>query len=115
MLVATEIDQDGEGEELLALQPVRQPAEEEGAAHGADQVGGGGKAHPRLAQARALVDGAREAADKRDLQPVEVPGNAEDHDYESVKAAPGKTVEAVRDLRFEGGGLRHGAPGRSSA
>ena len=99
-----EVDEDGDGEELLAAEAVGEPAEEEGADDGAGEVGAGGCAELGLGEVEAGGgrDGAGEGADEGDLEAVEDPGYAEGCDDEGVEAAPWEAVEALGDVRLEG-------------
>ena len=100
---ADEVDEDGEGEELLAAEAVGEPSEEEGADDGADEVGAGGDAELGFGefQGWAVRDGAGEGSDEGDFEAVEDPGDAEGGDDEGVEAAPGEAVQALGDLGLE--------------
>ena len=90
-------------EQLLAPQPVGQPAEEQRADHRADQIGAGGEADLLAGevQHRAFGQRAGQRADDGDLQPVEHPGDAERDDHQPVKPAPRQAVEPRRHVGFE--------------
>ena len=100
---ADQIDEQGDEEELLAAEPVGQPAEEKRAADGADQIGGAGEAEVDVAelQGRTLLERARERARQRHLEPVEDPGDAERDDEEVMEAPPGQPVEPRRNIRLD--------------
>ena len=97
------VDGQGDEEELLPADPVGQVAEADRAHHRADQVGRGGEADLRLAEAeaRALVDRRGEGADQRHLQPVQHPGDAERDHHPPVESAPGQPVQPRRHVGLE--------------
>ena len=97
-----EIDGKRNKEQLLAAQPVRQPAEEDGAANRPGQIGTAGQPHVGVAELehRALFERARQRTDQRDFQAVKDPGDAEGGNNQGLKASPRQAVEAGRDVRL---------------
>ncbi len=95
-----EIDRQRDEEQLLAAEPVGEPAEEQRAQHGAGEIGAGGKPDIGIGelQNRTLFQRARQAAGKRHLQPVQDPGDAERGHHQRMEAAPGQPVEPRRDV-----------------
>ena len=91
--------------QLLAAEPVGQPAEENGAKHRAGEIGAGGEAHIAVGemQDRAFLQRAGERAGERHFQPIENPGDPErDHD-ERVKPAPRQPIEPRGNVGFHDG------------
>jgi hypothetical protein len=100
-----EIDGERDEKQLLAAEPVGQPAEEQRTEHGARQIGAARDAHldGGEMQDRALRQRAREGAGERHLEAVENPGDAERDDHESMEAVPRQPVEARRDVALDHG------------
>ncbi len=98
-----EIEAERNGEEPLAAPTVGQPAEEDGAGDGAQQVGAGGSADLGRAEAqgRALLQRRRDRAGQRHLEPIENPGDAEGDDDKPVEPAPRQAIEPRRDIRLD--------------
>jgi len=73
-----EINDDGDEKELLAPEPVGQPAKEHGAENRARKIGAAGKAMSEFCEMKllALLERARQRARKRHFEPVEDPGDA---------------------------------------
>ena len=90
-----QVDSDGDEKQELASQAVGQPAEEQGAEHGAGQVGAGGDPDFRIGkmQRRASFQGAGDRSGQRHLEPVEDPGDPESGDDEDMKPAPGQPLQ----------------------
>ena len=99
-----EIDRERDEEQLLAPEPVGQPAEEQRAEHRAGQIGAAGEPDVGVGelQRRALLQSAGEIAPaERHLEAVEDPGDAERDDDERVEPAPGQPVEPRRDVGLD--------------
>jgi len=98
-----QVDAEGDEEQLLAPEPVREPAEEDGAQDRARKINAAGKTHVRIgkAQHRACLQGASHGAGKRHFEAVENPGDAEGYDHERVEARPGQPVEPRRNSRLD--------------
>jgi hypothetical protein len=73
-----EVQAEGQREELLAAELVSEPAEEQGARHGANQVETSGEADLHVAQVqhRARLERTGDRARDRYLKAIEHPGNA---------------------------------------
>ena len=101
-----EIERERDEEELLAPEPVGQPAEEQRAQDRAEEIGRGGEADVgiRELQRRAFLQGAGERAGERDLEPIEDPGDAERDDDEVVEPPPGQPVEPSRNVGLDDAG-----------
>ena len=110
------VDGQGDEEELLPADPVGQVPEADRARHRADQVGRGGEADLRFAEAeaRALVDRRGEGADQRHLQPVQHPGDAERGHHPPMESAPGQPVQPRRHVGLELAAAIGGQPWRVS-
>ena len=94
----------------LRPKPVGQPAEEQGAEHGAGQISAARDADFRIGkmQRRARFQGARDGSGQRHLEAVEDPGDAESGDDQNVKPAPRQPLEprgyeGCEDARFAAG------------
>ncbi len=101
-----EVDGKRDEEQLLAAPAIGQPAEEDGAEHGAGEVGAADKADVGGAelQDRAFAQRAGHGAGERHLEAVEDPGDAECDDDERVEAAPRQAVEPGGDVGFDDAG-----------
>ena len=90
---------------LLAPKPIGQPAEEEGAEHGAGEITASGKADLRIAQPQSgtLLELAGQRAGQRHFETVENPGDAERDDHQQVKSPERQGVEARRDIGGDDG------------
>src|SRR5262249_10355723 len=90
-----EVDREGDEEELLAAEPVGQPAEEQRPQHSAGEIGAGGEADIRVAELEGgtFLERAGDGAGHRYLEAVEDPGDAEGDDDERVEAAPRQAVQ----------------------
>ena len=114
-----EIDRERDEEQLLAAEPVGQPAEEQRAQHRAGEIGAGGEADVGIAelQDRARLQCAGDRAGERHFEPVEDPGDAERRDHQGVEAAPRQAVEPRRDVGFDDGAIaaRSAAPSPANA
>ena len=111
-----QVDQHGDAEQLLAPQPVGQPAEEQRARppRRPDRRWRPGPTCARgQVQHRAFGQRAGQRADDGHLQPVQHPGDAECDDHQPVKAAPGQAVEPRRHVGLEHR-HRRGMPSRPS-
>ena len=104
-----QVDGERDEEQLLAAEPVGQPAEEDGAQHRAGQIGAAGEADVGAAelQHRALPERAGHRAGQRHLQPVEDPGDAERRHHQGVKPAPRQPVEPRRNVGLDDGSRAH--------
>src|SRR5882724_10607612 len=93
----------GDHEQLLAAEPVGEPAEEQGTETRAQDVDGGAKpGHLGLGDvdpAARLRQLPGDVADDRDFEAVEYPDGTEPNDDHPVPAGPGQPVQARRDLR----------------
>ena len=98
-----QIDAQRNEEQLLAAEPVGEPAEEHRAQHRAGEIGAGRQADIGVGelQHRAFLQRAGERAGERHLQPVQDPGDAERRHHQRVEAAPGQAVEPRRDVAFD--------------
>ena len=105
-----EVDRERHEEELLAADPIGEPAEEQGTEHGAREISAAGDADVGIAEAqrRAVLQRARERTGQRHLQSVEYPGDAEGSDDKRVKPAPAEPVETGGNIGFDGAGSRYG-------
>ena len=103
-----QVDGDGHEEQLLAAQPVGQPAEDQGAEDRAGEVGAGGEADPGIgkAQRRARLQRPGDRPCERHLEPVENPGDAERRHDEDMEAPPRQPLEPGRNERLDDCGLR---------
>ena len=113
--MADEIERERDEEQLLAPDPVGEPAEAERAEHRAGEIGAVGEADVEIGkvQRRALLQRARQRAGERHFEPVENPGDAERQHDAGVEAAPGERVEPRRDRGFDDAviGARRGRRG----
>ena len=98
-----EVDRERDEEQLLAPEPVREPAEIERAKHRADKIGAAGEADLGIAEMEhgARLERARHGAGERHFEPVENPGDAEADHHAGVKAAPREPVEPRRDVGLD--------------
>ncbi len=96
-----------DGEQLLSAKPVGEPAEEEGARDSPRKIRAGRITHLPVGEMQRgrLGDSAGEAADERDFQPVQDPGDPERHDHERVEPRPGKAVETGGYVGLEDVGI----------
>ncbi len=90
-------------EELLAPDPVGQPAEPDRAEHGAGQIGAVGKADLEIAEMehRAFFQRTRQRTRQRDLEAVQDPGDAKCQHHAGVETAPVQAVEAGRNIGLD--------------
>ena len=95
-------------EQLLASEPIGQPAEEQRAENGATKIDAGGDADIGIAELEdwARLQRARHGAGERYFEPIEYPGDAERSDHQSMESAPGQAIEPRRDIGIDGGGQR---------
>jgi len=95
-------------EQLLASEPIGQPAEEQRADHGASKIGAGGETDIGIAELKdwARLQCACDRAGERHFEPVEYPGDAERYDHKSMESAPGQAIEPRGDIGIDGGGRR---------
>ena len=95
-----QVDQHGDGEQLLAAQPVGQPAEEQRPADRADQIGAGGGAD--LLRDRCSVGLSDSAPDSDPTivtsSPSRIQAIPSATDHQPVKPAPRQPVEPRRDV-----------------
>ena len=94
--------------QLLASEPIGQPAEEQRADHGAGKIGAGGETDIGIAELKdwARLQCACDRAGERHFEPVEYPGDAERYDHKSMESAPGQAIEPRGDIGIDGGGRR---------
>ncbi len=98
-----EIDQDGDGEELLAAKPVGEPAEEQRAQDSAREIGAARQPDVGVGELQLLagLQRRRYGARQRHLEAVEHPGDAE-RDYDQcVETAPPQPVEPRRNVGLD--------------
>jgi hypothetical protein len=97
-----QINQHRQREQFLAAEPVGEPAEEQRAGDGTDQIeaGGGADLAGGQVQCGAVRQRAGQGADDGHLQPVQDPGDPQGEDDQPVEAAPGQAVQPVRHIRF---------------
>src|SRR6195256_3461500 len=98
-----EVDREGDEEDLLTPQPVREPAEKERPEDRAAQISAGrysdlGVAEP---QDGARLEGAPERAGQRDLEAVENPRDAQRHHNPRMEAVPWQAIETGRDIGLD--------------
>ena len=95
-----QIDGQRHEEQSLAAEPVGEPTEEDGAKHGAGEIGAAGNADIGIAEMkhRALFQRARQGAGERHLQPVQDPGDAQRGHDQRVESTPGQPVEPRRNI-----------------
>ena len=98
-----QIDGQRDEEQFLAPEPVGEPAEEQRAQHRAGEIGAAREPHIGVAEAqhRARLQGARDRAGERDLEPVENPGDAERRHDQRVETAPRQPVEPRRNVGLD--------------
>ena len=111
-----EVEEQRDEEQLLAPDPVGQPAEADGADDRTDEVGTRRQADIELGEGhRRLAQRADEGAGQGDFEPVEHPGDAERDDDEGVEAAEGQAVKPGGDVgvddRAGGDALGRRGPG----
>ena len=96
-----QIDRQRDEEQFLAPDPVGQPAKAERADHGAGKIRAVGQPdiEIRKLKRRAFLQRTRQRACKRNLKPVEYPGDAEREHDTGVKAAP---AQAIKPRRYAG-------------
>ena len=104
-----QVDAQGDHEQLLAAEPVGEPAEEQRAHAGPSDIDRGAEAGDLglgdVQPAARLADLPGDVADDGDFQAVEDPDGAEaDHDH-PVPPRPRQPVQARRDLRGDRPGL----------
>ncbi len=94
-----EIQRERDEEQLLAADPVGEPAEAERAEHCAGEIGAAGKPDIGVGEAHrgTVLERARQRTRERHFKPVENPGDAERQHDAGVKAAPAEIVETKRD------------------
>ena len=109
------IDGKRDEKQLLAPQPIGQPAEKEGAEHRSTEVRASCNADLRIAQTQsgALRQLAGKRARQRDFKTVEDPGDAERNNDEDVEASDRQGIKARRNVGLDdhaglGGGRRNG-------
>jgi hypothetical protein len=95
-----QIDQNGDGEELLAAEPVGEPAEENRADDGSGDIGGAGEADIGVGEfeRRAFLQRTGDRASQGDFKPVQNPGDAKRHDDERMEARPGQAIQPGRNV-----------------
>ena len=98
-----EIERQRDEEQLLAPDPVGEPAEPERAEHGAGEIGAVGKSDVEIGemQRRTFLQRAGQRAGQRDLQPIQNPGDAEREHDAGVETAPAQTVETRGNAGFD--------------
>ena len=105
-----QVDGERDEEQLLAPEPVGQPAEEDRPQHRACEVGTAGEPHVRVGkvQRRAFLQRTGDGPCQRHLETVEDPGDAQRHHDKRMKPSPRQAVEPRRDVRHDDRGRRSG-------
>ncbi len=100
-----EINDEGDCEQLLAPEPIGQPAEEDRAEHCTGEITASGKADLRIAQSQSggLLELAGKRAGQRHFETVENPGDAECDDHQQVKSPERQGVKPRRNIGGDDG------------